>query len=224
METRAPDRIRVRREPHRGRYDRATIDAILDEALVAYVGWVADGQPYVTPVTHWREGDRLYWHASAGSRMIRATSHGEPVCVTAGFVDALVFARSGTNHAMNFRSAMVLGVPHLVADEGEKAASLDALIDHLAPGRAALLRPATAEELRKTAVAWIDLDEASAKVRTGGVNDEPGDEDWPVWAGVVPVSVVRGRPEPDQRSTGPVPAGLGASTARPRPRRSATPR
>jgi hypothetical protein len=220
----ASDRVRLRRKPDRGRYDRPTIEAILDEALVGYVGWLLDGQPYVTPTTIWRQGDRLYWHASAGSRLVRATSHGEPVCVTAAILDGLVFARSGTNHAMNFRSVMVLGRTHLVEDEGEKSAALDTLIDRLAPGRAATLRPATAAELRLTAVVWLGLDEASAKVRAGGVNDEPGDETWPVWAGVVPVAVVRGTPEPDPHSTGRAPTGLGGPIGRRRPRRSATPR
>ncbi|HET9681202.1 MAG TPA: pyridoxamine 5'-phosphate oxidase family protein [Candidatus Limnocylindrales bacterium] len=218
------ERVRLRRKPDRGRYDLETIGSILDEALVGSVGWVLDGQPYVTPVTIWRQGRRLYWHASAGSRVVRATSHGEPVCVTAWILDGLVFARSGTNHAMNFRSVIVLGRAHAVTDEAEKSAALDNLIDHLAPGRAAGLRPATAEELRKTAVLWVDLDEASAKIRTGGVNDEPGDEGWPIWAGMVPVSVLSGRPVADAHSSGPAPAGLGGPIARPRPRRSATPR
>lgn len=191
----ATDRVRLRRKPERGRYDRATIDAILDEALVGHVGWVLDGQPYVTPVNTWRLGDRLYWHASAGSRMVRATRHGEPVCVTVALADGLVFARAAASHSMNFRSVMVLGSSHHVADEREKAHALDGLIDHLAPGRAATVRPATAAELRKTAVLWIDLDEASAKIRSGGAIDEPGDLDWPAWAGVIPISIVSSTPE-----------------------------
>lgn len=214
----ASDRVRLRRKPDRGRYDRPTIDAILDEALVGHLGWVLDGQPYVTPVTIWRVGDRLYWHASAGSRIVRSAERGEPVCVTASILDGLVFARSGTNHAMNFRSVMVLGRPHLVEAEREKAAALDALVDHLAPRRAGRLRPSTPAELRKTAVVWIGLDEASAKVRAEGVNDEPADRSWPVWAGVIPVAVVRRRPEPAPESAGRAPAGLGGPIARRRPR------
>lgn len=213
------DRVRLRRKPDRGRYDRATIDAILDEALVGYVGWVLEDQPYVTPTTIWRQGDRLCWHASAGSRLVRATSHGEPVCVTAAILDGLVFARSGTNHAMDFRSVMVLGSAHLVVDDAEKAAALDALIDHVAPGRSARLRPTTPAELRQTAVQWIGLDEASAKVRAEGVHDEPGDESWSVWAGVLPVALVSGAAEPAAGSVGRAPAGLGGPIARRRPRR-----
>jgi nitroimidazol reductase NimA-like FMN-containing flavoprotein (pyridoxamine 5'-phosphate oxidase superfamily) len=218
------DRVRLRRKPERGRYARATIDAILDEAIVASVGWVLDGQPYVTPVNTWRHGDRLYWHASAGSRMVRVASRGEPVCVTVALVDGLVMARSATNHSLNYRSVMVLGRPTLVGDEHDKAEALDALIDHLAPGRAGDLRPVTAEELRKTAVLWIGLDEASAKIRAGGAIDEPGDLDWPAWAGVIPVSLVSGTPQPEPGSIGRAPAALGGSIGRRRPPRSTTPR
>lgn len=187
----ATERVRLRRRPERGRYDRATIDAILDEELVGSVGWVLDGQPYVTPTSIWRIGDRLYWHASAGSRLVRATSHGEPVCVTVALLDGLVLAKSGANHSMNYRSVMVLGQATLVDDDLEKAAALDALVDHLVPGRAASLRPATPAELRQTAVLWIPLTEASAKIRTGGPIDDPGDEAWPVDSGVVPLAIVR---------------------------------
>lgn len=126
---------------------------------------------------------------------------------------------------MNDRSVMFpfLGRAHLVENERDKATALDALIDNLAPGRASTLRPVTAPELRQTAILWIELDEASAKVRTGGVNDHPGGESWPVWAGVVPVAVVSAAPDPlDSYSTGRAPAGLGGSSDRRRPPRSAT--
>ena len=188
----ASDRVRLRRRADRGRYDREIIDAILDEARVGYVGWVLDGQPFVTPTSIWRTGDRLYWHASAGSRHVRATSHGEPVCVTAAILDGLVLAKSGANHSMNYRSVMVLGSPTLVDDEGAKAEALDDLIDRLVPGRAATVRPATPTELRQTAVLWIDLSEASAKVRTGGPVDDAADLELAVDSGVIPISLVEG--------------------------------
>jgi len=200
----ASDRVRLHRKPDRGRYDRATIDAILDAALVGHVGWVLDDQPYVTPTAIWRQGDRLCWHGSAGSRMVRATKDGAPVCVTAAILDGLVLARSGTDHSMNFRSVMVLGRAHAVEDEAETLAALEAFVEHLYPGRWAELRPATSKEIRATTVLWIDLAEASAKIRATGVHDEPGDEGWPAWAGVVPVSLVAGTPEPDEH----VPAAM----------------
>jgi uncharacterized protein len=198
-------RTRLRRRPDRGRHDLATIDAIIDEALVGYVGWVADGQPYVTPTSIWRQDDRVYWHGSAASRMIRA-SDGQPVCVTVAHVDGLVMARSGTNHSVNYRSAMVFGTAHLVTDPAEAEAALEAMFEHLYPGRWPTLRPMTAKELKATAVMWVDLDEASAKIRADLNHDDEGDETWPVWGGVIPVRTVLGEPEPDPFTPGGMPA------------------
>lgn len=200
----ASDRVRLRRKPDRGRYDRATIDAILDAALVGHVGWVLDGQPFVTPTAIWRQGDRLYWHGSVGSRMIRETKDRAMVCITATILDGLVLARSGTDHSMNYRSVMVLGRCHVAENDAEVLAALEGLVEHLYPGRWAELRPATTDEIRQTTVLWADLTEASAKIRADGVHDEPGDESWPAWAGVVPVSLVAGTPEPDEH----VPDGM----------------
>ncbi len=202
----ASERVRVRRKPDRGRYDRATIDAILDAASIGYVGWILDGQPYVTPTAIWRTGDRLYWHGSAASRMVRATKDGAPVCITAAILDGLVLARSATDHSVNYRSVTVLGTAHAVVGDDETVAALEAFVEHLYPGRWAELRPATTREVRATTVLWVDLAEASAKIRADGAHDEPGDETWPAWAGVVPVALVAGVPEPD----GFVPAGMPA--------------
>ena len=202
----ASDRVRLRRKPDRGRYDRATIDGILDAAVVGHVGWVLDGQPYVTPTAIWRQGDRLYWHGSAASRMVRATRGGAAVCITATILDGLVLARSGLDHSVNYRSVMVLGCAYAVDDEAETLAALEAFVEHLYPGRWPELRPATASEIRQTTVLWTDLAEASAKIRADGAHDEPGDETWPAWAGVIPVNLVAGTPEPDDH----VPAGVTA--------------
>jgi nitroimidazol reductase NimA-like FMN-containing flavoprotein (pyridoxamine 5'-phosphate oxidase superfamily) len=202
----ASDRVRLRRKPDRGRYDRATIDGILDAAVVGHVGWVLDGQPYVTPTAIWRQGDRLYWHGSAASRMVRATRGGAAVCITATILDGLVLARSGLDHSVNYRSVMVLGCAYAVDDEAETLAALETFVEHLYPGRWPELRPATASEIRQTTVLWTDLAEASAKIRADGAHDEPGDETWPAWAGVIPVNLVAGTPEPDDH----VPAGVTA--------------
>ncbi|MHB8891208.1 MAG: pyridoxamine 5'-phosphate oxidase family protein [Candidatus Limnocylindrales bacterium] len=190
------DRTRVRRLPDRGHYDRATVDAILDAAVIGHVAWVAGGQPYATPTLVWREGDRLYWHGSSASRMLRAID-GQPVCVTVTHLDGLVVARSGFNHSVNYRSAMVLGTAHLVTDDAEKDASLEAFFERLYPGRWPELRPMTAKERKATTVAWVDLAEASAKVRADVNHDDEGDETWPAWGGVIPVRTVLGEPEPD---------------------------
>ncbi len=192
------DRVRVRRKPDRGRYDLPTIEAVVDAALIGHVGYVIDGQPYVTPTAVWRQGDRLYWHGSSASRMVRATGSGIPVCVTVTHIDSLVLARSATNHSFDYRSAMILGEAHLVDDEAEKAAALEAFVDHLYPGRWAGLRPATRQELKATTVLWMDIAEASAKIRDIGAHDDPGDETWPAWAGTFPVRMVVGAGRPDE--------------------------
>jgi nitroimidazol reductase NimA-like FMN-containing flavoprotein (pyridoxamine 5'-phosphate oxidase superfamily) len=197
------DRTRIRRLPKRGRYDRATVDAILDSAIVGHVAWVEDGQPYATPTAVWRQGDRLYWHGSAASRMLRATD-GQPVCITVTHLDGLVLARSGFNHSVNFRSVMALGTAHLVTDGAEADAALEAFVEHLYPGRWAGLRPMTASERKATSVLWMDLGEASAKIRADVNHDDEGDESWPAWAGVIPVRSIRGEPEADAL----VPAGI----------------
>ena len=198
------DRVRVRRKPDRGRYDRGTIDRILDEGLVAFVGYVVDGQPYVIPTLHWRDGDHVYWHGSTASRMIRTIASGAPVCLTVAHLDSIVLARSGFNSSADYRSVVVVGVAEVVPDE-EKAGALDAFLDALAPGRSAEVRPMAPKELKQTAVVRLSLDEASAKVRDGGLVDDPGDESWPVWAGTIPVRLSLGEPIPAED----LPAGIG---------------
>ena len=193
----ASDRVRLRRKPMRGRHDRATIDAIIDASLIGTVSFVQDGQPYGIPTNVWREGDRLYWHGSAGSRLLRV-ANGSPVCVTVHHLDGLVLARAATNHSVNFRSVVVLGTARLVTDVAEVEHALEGLIESVYPGRWAQLRPMTDKERRETGVMYVDLAEASAKVRAEGAHDDPGDETWPVWAGVIPVRTVREAPEPDE--------------------------
>ncbi len=180
------DRTRIKREPQRGRYDRETIEAILDEALLCHVGFEAEGQPYVIPTLHARVGDKLYLHGSAASRMLRHAESGAPVCVTVTLFDGLVLAKSVFNHSVNYRSVVVLGVATLV-DGDEKREALRALTEQLAPGRWDEARQPTDQELKATWILSLPLGEASAKVRTGGSEDEPEDVDLPVWAGVVPV-------------------------------------
>jgi nitroimidazol reductase NimA-like FMN-containing flavoprotein (pyridoxamine 5'-phosphate oxidase superfamily) len=196
MATRPPDRIRVRRQPTRGRYDRETIDAILDEALISHLGFAADGQPVVIPTLHARVGDTVYVHGSAASRMLRELDRGAPVCLTATLVDGLVLAKSIFNHSVNYRSAVLFGTARRVPDE-EKEAALHALAEQLAPGRWDEARPPSEQELKATWILALPIDEASAKVRSGGPEDEPEDEHLPVWAGVVPLHLAAGPSEYD---------------------------
>jgi nitroimidazol reductase NimA-like FMN-containing flavoprotein (pyridoxamine 5'-phosphate oxidase superfamily) len=182
----ASDRTRVRREPSRGRYDRETIDAILDEALYCHLGFVVDGQPFVIPTLHARRGDLLYVHGSAASRMLRHAATGAPMCATVTLLDGLVLAKSVFNHSIDYRSVVVLSAARAVEGD-EKVEALRAFTEHVAPGRWDEARQPTPTELKATAILALTLDEASAKVRTGPPEDEPEDVDLPVWSGVVPI-------------------------------------
>jgi nitroimidazol reductase NimA-like FMN-containing flavoprotein (pyridoxamine 5'-phosphate oxidase superfamily) len=193
------DRTVPTRSRERASYDRALVHSILDEAYVCHLGFVRDGAPVVLPTLYGRVGERLYVHGSTGSRPLRMAGQadpGLPVCLTVTHVDGLVLARSAFHHSLNYRSVVVHGTAHQVTDPEEKRAALDALVDHVVPGRSRDSRPADAKELAATAVLRLDLDEVSAKVRTGGPNDEPEDLTLPYWTGVVPVGTVHGTPVP----------------------------
>ena len=192
------DRTTVKRLADRGRYDRAEVNAILDEAYVCHVGMVVDGSPVVIPTLHARVGDHLILHGSPASRMLRGATRQE-VCVTVTLVDGFVLARSAFHHSVNYRSVVVLGQAEPVP-EAEKEAVLDALVNKLVPGRLPLLRPTTAKELKSTSVVRLPITEASAKVRTGPPIDDDEDYELPIWAGVVPVTVTYGAPVTDPNS------------------------
>lgn len=185
--------------PARSAYDRQTIDAILDEALVAHVGFVQDGQPYVIPTLHARIDDLLYFHGSAASRTIRALSEGTTACLTVTLLDGLVLARSAVHHSVNYRSVMVLGAATLVEGSQERLRALRAFTERLVPKRWQEVRPPTVKELKAVRVLAIRLDEASAKLRTGPPLDDPEDYSLPVWAGCIPVGMVADAPVPDPR-------------------------
>jgi nitroimidazol reductase NimA-like FMN-containing flavoprotein (pyridoxamine 5'-phosphate oxidase superfamily) len=195
-------RTQVRRHPERGVYDRATIDAILDEALLCHLAWVTDeGHPRVIPTIHARMDDRLYVHGSAASRTLRGIRDGRTICVEATLLDGLVLARSTPLHSMNFRSVIVYGTPIEVTDPEERDAAQRELVEHVVPGRTADVRMPTAKELKETAIFSIALDEASAKVRTGSPVDPPEDLASPAWAGVIPVRAAFGEPIPSHDLT-----------------------
>jgi uncharacterized protein len=191
-------KTRVKRLAKRGHYDAPTVHAVLDAGVICHVGYAIDGQPYVTPTSYWRHGDRLYWHGSSASRMLRHLKQGVPACVTVTHVDGFVLARSGFHHSINFRSVMAFGLAQLVPDQ-DKLAVLEDFVERLFPGRWPELRPPTRQELKATTVLWMDLDEASAKIRTGPPIDDEEDYALPVWAGVLPLGITTGRPAPDAR-------------------------
>jgi nitroimidazol reductase NimA-like FMN-containing flavoprotein (pyridoxamine 5'-phosphate oxidase superfamily) len=200
----ATDRTRLRRLPKRGTFDRGDIYRILDEGFVCHIAFVVDGQPYAIPTGYARVDDVVYVHGSAASRMIRTLASGIDVCVTVTLVDGLVLARSAFHHSMNYRSVVILGRARLVDDPAEKRAALRAFTNHIVADRWDGLRPVTDQELAATSVLKLPVEEASAKVRMGPPIDEDSDLTWPVWAGVIPLSLQRGTPVPDVH----VPAGM----------------
>lgn len=194
------ERTRLKRLPKRGSFDRAAIYAILDEAFICHVGFAVDGQPYVIPTGFARVGDDIYIHGSSASRMLRTLSDGVKVCLTVTLVDGLVLARSAFHHSINYRSVVVLGMATLIEDAKEKNAALQALTEHIVPGRWAEVRWPNELELKATSVLKLPIDEASAKIRTGGPIDDEEDYALDVWAGVLPLTIKTGIPIADERS------------------------
>src|SRR6266480_2623263 len=167
----------VKRHPERGAYDRATIDSILDEALICHLGFAADGRPFVIPTIHARDGDTLYVHGSPGSRMLRTAKEGVDICVTVTLLDGLVLARSVYNHSMNYRSAVVLGRAREVTDRDEKLRAMQRVVEHVVPGRWDDARRPNDREIKGTTILALPLDEASAKIRSGPPTDDDADLD-----------------------------------------------
>jgi len=190
-------RSTVKRLPKRGYYDRATVYAILDAGFICHVGYAIDGQPYVTPTIYWREGNAVYWHGSSASRMLRTLETGTDCCLSVTHLDGLVLARSAFHHSLNYRSVMLFGKAHKIEDAAEKLAKLESFVERLYPGRWQELRPVNAAELKVTTVLGMHVDEASAKVRSGGPVDDEADYAQPTWAGVIPVHSVTGVPVGD---------------------------
>jgi nitroimidazol reductase NimA-like FMN-containing flavoprotein (pyridoxamine 5'-phosphate oxidase superfamily) len=210
-------RTRVVREPQRAVYDRDTVNQILDEAFLCHVGFVADGQPYVIPTSYGRDGDVLYIHGSAASRMLRNLDQGVPVCITVTLLDGLVLARSVFNHSMNYRSVVILGTATLVADPAEKLAALRALSEHILPRRWGDSRQPNEKELKATSVLRLPINEFSAKVRVGPPVDDEEDYSFPTWAGVIPLAMNSGAPIRDERCEQELPPYLKNYARKPAP-------
>jgi nitroimidazol reductase NimA-like FMN-containing flavoprotein (pyridoxamine 5'-phosphate oxidase superfamily) len=203
-------RTRVVREPQRAVYDRDAVNRILDEAFLCHVGFAvsSDAQPYVIPTSYGRNGDTLYIHGSAASRMLRNLDQGVPVCITVTLLDGLVLARSVFNHSMNYRSVVILGTATLVDDPEEKLAALRALSEHIIPGRWDDARQPSEKELKQTSVLRLPINEFSAKVRVGPAVDDEEDYSFPTWAGVIPLQMTVGAPIRDERCDRELPAYL----------------
>jgi nitroimidazol reductase NimA-like FMN-containing flavoprotein (pyridoxamine 5'-phosphate oxidase superfamily) len=190
-------RTNLKRLPKRGHFDRETVNAILDEGFICHVGFVVDNQPFVIPTGYARVDDKLYIHGSQASRMLRTLAQGIDVCITVTLLDGLVLARSAFHHSMNYRSVLVFGKAQLVSDRDEKNKALFALSEQIIKERWNDVREPTEEELVQTTVLVLPLEEASAKIRTGPPIDDDEDYDLPIWAGVLPLKLVAGAPEPD---------------------------
>ncbi|KIL99898.1 Pyridoxamine 5'-phosphate oxidase [Paramagnetospirillum magnetotacticum MS-1] len=188
------DRTTLRQRPHRGSHDFEAMAAILDEALACTISFVDEGRPVSIPTTHWRMGGQVLFHGGQGSRLAKVMAAGAELCVTVTLVDGLVLARSAFHHSMNYRSVILFGQAVEVTDPVEKAAAFAALIEKLSPGRYSQVRPPTDKELAATKLLALSMTEGSAKMRSGPPVDDEADLSWPVWAGVVPVRMIRGKP------------------------------
>jgi uncharacterized protein len=192
-------RTRLLRMPERGAHDRATIEAILDKALVSHLGFAVEGKPYVIPTLHARLGDRVYFHGSAASRTLRALADGAEMCLTATLLDGVVLARSAVHQSVNYRAVMVFGQAQTITEVEQKRTAIEAFSERLIPGRWQEVRPPTENELKSISVLSLPLDEASAKLREGGPKDDEEDYSREGWAGVIPVGLTAGPPQPDER-------------------------
>ena len=192
-------RTQVKRYNWLAKYDAETIHAILDAMPMCSVGYVHEGKPVVTPTMQWREGERIFWHGSSASRMLRA-AESHDVCVCVSVMDGLVLARSAYNYNLNHRSVMVFGKAEKITDPDEKRRQLENFVNKVIPGQWDRLRPVSEKELKATTLMSLPLSEASAKVRTGHTEDDEEDYSFPVWAGLVPVTFNIGAPIPDPRN------------------------
>jgi hypothetical protein len=192
------DRTRVRRKAERGRYDRATVDAILDEGLLCHIGFAVDGRPWVVPTVFARIDDHVYVHGATGNFALRALAGGAEACITVTLLDGLVLSRSAFHHSMNYRSVMLFGTAEKIHEEADKRAAVMAIVEHLIPGRSGGTRPPTAEELRATLVLRLPIDEASAKIRTGPPIEDDDDLQLGHWGGELPMTLTAGPPIPDE--------------------------
>ena len=181
------ERTRVRRLPDRGSYDRATVHAILDEALIAHVGITTPNGPVVLPLTFARIDETVYFHGAVANHLLRTAKGGTEVCLTVTLLDGLVLAKSAFHHSMNYRCVVAMGEARVVEEAEEKRLALDAIVDRVAPARSKEARSPNDSELRSTLVLALPLVEVSAKIRTGGPIDDEADADWPARAGVIPV-------------------------------------
>jgi nitroimidazol reductase NimA-like FMN-containing flavoprotein (pyridoxamine 5'-phosphate oxidase superfamily) len=211
----ASDRVRVRRLPDRGRYDRHLIASILDEGFVCHLGFSSGGTTWVLPMAYGRHGADLYLHGATGNHALRTLRDGAEATVAVTLIDGLVLAKAAFHHSVNYRSVMLLGPAHAVVAPEEKRLALEVVVSHIVPGRTADARPPTDPELRAVTVLRMAIDEASAKVRTGGPVDDAEDRTLPIWSGVIPLTPHAGVPMGDEWAMGIEPPAYARAYRRP---------
>ncbi len=192
-------RTRAKRLHQRAHYDRETIYRILDAGFVCHVGYTFDDHPYVTTTSYWRDGDRVFWHGSSASRMLRELKKDVPVCINVSLIDGLVLARSGFHHSINYRTVMLFGKAAALSGYEEKLEALRRFTERTIPGRWDELRPPTKQEIKATTVLSMPIEEVVAKERAGPPSDDEEDYALDVWAGEVPLRLVAGVPVDDPR-------------------------
>lgn len=195
-------RSKINRLPSRGYYDKETINQIIDEALYCHVSFAYNNQPYIIPTIHARMNDSIVLHGAKGSRMLKHIAEGNEICIAITLMDGLVLARSFFHHSMNYRSVVIFGKGKLLENKVKKLEALKAITEHLIPGRWEDARKPNEKELNATTVVSIDIDEVSAKIRTGPPIDDEKDYKLPVWAGVIPILQKFDSPENDPKLNG----------------------
>ncbi len=193
------NRTKLRRIPKRGSFDRENIYKILDEAFICHVGFIVENQPFVIPTAYARSDENLLIHGSAASRMMREMSKGIDICVTVTLLDGLVLARSAFHHSMNYRSVVIFGTAKLVKNEAEKHEALRLFTEHIIPNRWEEIRAPNSKELKGTTVLKLEINEASAKIRTGDPIDDDEDYELNIWAGVIPLKIEADKPIDDKK-------------------------
>lgn len=189
---------KVKRGPNRASYDKAKALDIIDASLMCHIAQVKDGQAFVTPTCHWREGDYFYWHAHSKARNVKGPiDEPQKVCINISLLDGLVMARSAMHHSVNYRSVTLFGVPELIEDKDEKVRQFKIFLDKVSPGRWEQLRPINDNEIKATGLVRIKIEEASVKFRGEPPVDDPEDYNWPVWAGVIPLERKWSPPQTD---------------------------
>jgi len=205
-------RTTIKRGHKRGTYDRETVHAILDEAYLCHVGTIINGAAQVQPTCQWRDGETLYIHGSVRNGLFQALIAGEEASITVSLLDGFVLARSAMHHSVNYRSVMIFGKARVVDDYAEKMKALEQLIEKIEPGRWAECREPNDTEMKVTTVLAFELEEVSAKVRTGGPIDDEADYALDHWAGVVPLTQVKGAPIDDPLLRPGIPCPIGSES------------